>query len=141
MKIQNHQIKTILLNIAGVELDPVQSSARRRIIRVLRDYDEDVEAIRMELIGKLADKKGEAYEHDANGNFKFTKANSIKFRNEFKKVLDEKIDIKIDATNKKDWETLKDILGDIKKKHTKEKMRADTFDLVETLGEIIEIIK
>jgi hypothetical protein len=141
MKLTNNQIKIIINSTVSLDLEVSQASARRRIFRFLNEFSEDVETVRIELANKYADKEGLNPKHDLQGNFIFSRDNAKKFRKDYLKILDEQIEIKLDETNKKDWQTTKKILEDVLDKNKKGKMTAQNFEFVESLKEIVEVIK
>lgn len=141
MKITNTQIKLIIDATVKLELDIPQASARRRVLRALGDFNDDIEILRNELLEKYADKENGQPKKRPNGTYVIPTEGLKKLRKDFQKVLDEVIEIKVDETNKKDWSTMKKILEAEITKNTKDKLNAERFDFVENLKEIVEVIK
>lgn len=136
---KNKDIILISDVLAPLELDIQQSSARRRLLRVLGSFIEDYEIVRKELCEKYAIKLPNGGFDIVDNNYQFTPQNQKTFNKELEKL--QELEVEVDfSKNEKDKELCLNLLKEQAEKIEKEsggKMDAITFDKVESIREIL----
>jgi len=111
---RNRQLDT-LVAILNVPLDGQKSRIRNRFITFIQPRLKEVEEERLKMAKELADKDEKGEPIMENSNFKLSKDNLEKFQKEYTDLLDEEYIIDILESNKKDIDTIKDLILNTKK--------------------------
>ncbi len=124
--------------IKDIQLDIAQSSGRRRFIRTLspnlQDFQADAEDLRKKYC--IKDAKGVPVLDDKK--YTYTSENRRKFNTDFETLSNNAYNIKVDETNQKDIETVKDILTSIKDKISKNgTYNTQEFEVVSVIDELV----
>lgn len=111
LKISNLTLSDLDSKIAPLELDYKQASARRRILRSIKPFIQDIGDFRTELQKKYADKdKDGVVIVESDGQVKATEENLKLMQIDWENMLNEKIVISLTPDNERDWETIKTIV-------------------------------
>ena len=136
---KNKQIIVIQNILSPLQLDIEKSSARRRFLRVLKPFIEDINAEVNDLRKKYADKNPDGSLKLTKDRMNFTKENQKKLGDEFGKLDDLDIEVKFTG-NEKDAKVCAGIIEEEIKKAKdkyKDKFTAEDFEFLEMMNEAL----
>ncbi len=144
MKIKNVQALTIVAVLSSLPLEGQPSHARRRFLRLLKPYSQDVNEATSEIREKLADKGKDGKPSIVANKYSFSPENKKKMMKEIEAIGELEIEIDLGKSNKEDVADMKKVLTDhlkIKEAENNKTYTADAFDYIESLRDSIACLK
>ena len=140
MKLKNSQV--VLLNgiLTSLSLDITESSARRRFLREIKDFVEDVKETQTEIQAKYSEKDETGAPKSINNTIQFNKEGKKKANSEWNKLNEEEVTIDVDKGDEKDIQTVSAIIRKHLSEFEKEakgSFTANSFDYHEDLSGIL----
>jgi len=138
---KNINIQVITQVLTPLMLDIQKSSARRRFLRLLNGYLEDLKIEQEYLRKEFGEKNPDGSVKTIENIVQFTKENRLAFNKKAKEL--DNLEIPIDFTgHEQDIETIKSILSDlIKTEEERTEFDHNNFDNLEVLKELKEQLK
>lgn len=135
---KNKNIVSLSALLTPMMLDIEKSSARRRFIRLIKDFVEDYEVELNSIKNEFANKNPDGTKSVIDNQIQYTNENRKKAASKIKELQELVIEVDC-SSNSKDKAfiilILTDIVGDLEKN---KEFTTDTFDYIETIKEIIE---
>jgi len=146
MKLKNRQVTFANAVLKNIKLEVTQSAGRRRFLRDLRPFHDDIVEAQTEIQQQYADKdkNGEVKADPVTGLIKFSGENKKKSEAEWRKLEEGEIFFEVSEKNERDVNTVIDILtahrDEYLEKNEKE-LNAEQYEYFEELENLIETLK
>ena len=129
--------------VASIKLEGQPSHARRRFLRTLKPFVQDLEAEQDELRKKLADKNDKGEVKIDNGSYVFTAHNRKQFNKGWDALNETVVTLDVSQSNEPDVLAVQKVLVDEADKFEKEQTGgtdADAFEYIASLREAAEAL-
>lgn len=144
IKFENSYLAFIYTYLSSLSLDVKLSSARRRFVRDIKVFLQDLEEEQKALREKYADKDEKGDPVIKDNQYVVKNENVKKLRTDMETLMKEENTLEVSQANEKDIKAMKKLLEDEATKFEKEKkgkFSADDFELLETLREFAILLE